>query len=240
MPTIKISFILVLLTINNGLAETLHFSSQKNKTHLLELYSSQGCSSCPPAERWISGFSHDETLWSDIVPIVFHVDYWNDLGWRDPFSQAEFSKRQRHYQQRGHIRSVYTPGFILNGKEWRKGQVRYSEADPGIIKATLNKQILNVEFSSLKPLELNAVILGFALKTNISRGENINLKVSEDFVALSHQTKLSHTGKWQINLNNVAHHRADRYALAIWLTEVDNPTPIQATGVWLTNKPYIQ
>ena len=66
----------------------VQFSSLPQQTTMIELYSSQGCSSCPPAERWISEFIDDDDLWKRTVPIVFHVDYWNDLGWIDPFSNA--------------------------------------------------------------------------------------------------------------------------------------------------------
>ena len=59
----------------------VQFSSLPQQTTMIELYSSQGCSSCPPAERWISKYIDDDNLWKKIVPIVFHVDYWNDLGW---------------------------------------------------------------------------------------------------------------------------------------------------------------
>ena len=61
------------------------------KVALLEVYSSEGCSSCPPAEEWVSRLSHRSGLWSEFVPVVFHVDYWDSLGWKDALAERQFS-----------------------------------------------------------------------------------------------------------------------------------------------------
>lgn len=87
---------------------------------LLELYTSEGCSSCPPADRWIAelptrGFGPER-----VVPLAFHVDYWNYIGWTDRFSQAAFTQRQREFARRNGMRTVYTPGFVLSGREYRR------------------------------------------------------------------------------------------------------------------------
>jgi len=105
--------ILILFSSFSVSAES--FQSTTDHTSLIELYSSQGCSSCPPAERWVSNLLNHEKLWIDFVPIVFHVDYWNQLGWHDPFSKPAYSERQLNYYQQRSISSVYTPGVILNG-----------------------------------------------------------------------------------------------------------------------------
>ena len=89
---------------------------------LLELYTSEGCSSCPPADEWLSKF-HSNGLYPDrVVPLALHVDYWNYLGWKDPFSQKIFSDRQHQMARIHRARTVYTPQFLLNGQEllrWR-------------------------------------------------------------------------------------------------------------------------
>src|ERR1017187_258248 len=75
-------------------AEPLRFASGPAHVALVELYTSEGCSSCPPAERWLAARRDDPGLWRDFVPIAFHVDYWNQLGWPDRFSTREFTQRQ--------------------------------------------------------------------------------------------------------------------------------------------------
>lgn len=87
---------------------------------LLELYTSEGCNSCPPADRWLAelpakGFGQDR-----VVPLAFHVDYWNDLGWVDPFAQHAFTRRQREFARRTGAATVYTPELILSGREYRR------------------------------------------------------------------------------------------------------------------------
>lgn len=84
-------------------------------TTVVELYTSEGCSSCPPADRWLS------TLRSrpDVVALAFHVNYWDQLGWPDRFASAAFTERQRQLMQASGSRYVYTPQVIANGQDWR-------------------------------------------------------------------------------------------------------------------------
>src|SRR5262245_15218825 len=95
------------------------FQSPDRQTALLELYTSEGCSSCPSAETWLSRLKDSPGLWKDYVPVALHVDYWDYLGWRDRWGSKAFSDRQRTYAQLWQSDSIYTPGFVLNGKEWR-------------------------------------------------------------------------------------------------------------------------
>ncbi len=94
--------------------------SSARRVAVIELYTSEGCNSCPPADRWISslparGFNTDR-----VVPVAFHVDYWDYLGWRDRFAQASFGARQRAQADRGGARFVYTPQLLLNGSDFRQ------------------------------------------------------------------------------------------------------------------------
>lgn len=85
----------------------------------VELYTSEGCSSCPPADRWWSAQADEQRLW-----LAFHVDYWDDLGWRDPYSDPRFGERQRRISARTSPNRVYTPEVAVEGKEyraWRQG-----------------------------------------------------------------------------------------------------------------------
>ena len=83
---------------------------------VLELFTSQGCSSCPPAEAVLRKLSTDEHHASDIIPLAFHVDYWNDLGWEDPFSSPEWTDRQNEYRAVMGGATLYTPQIIIQGQ----------------------------------------------------------------------------------------------------------------------------
>jgi hypothetical protein len=88
---------------------------------LLELYTSEGCDSCPPADRWVSALRQRGLAPDRVVTLGFHVDYWNSLGWIDPFAKADHVRRQREASQRNGRRFVYTPQLLLNGREYPRG-----------------------------------------------------------------------------------------------------------------------
>jgi hypothetical protein len=93
--------------------------SAAHRVPLLELYTSEGCDSCPPADRWVSSLPAHGYGTDRLVVLAFHVDYWDRFGWPDRFSQGRFSERQRVLNNRIGSRVVYTPQIILNGRDYR-------------------------------------------------------------------------------------------------------------------------
>jgi hypothetical protein len=94
--------------------------SGDRKAALVELYTSEGCSSCPPADQWLGALVPGKFTLAQVVPLALHVDYWNYLGWSDPFSDPRFSARQRSLARINATRTVYTPGVVVNGAEYRQ------------------------------------------------------------------------------------------------------------------------
>jgi hypothetical protein len=92
-------------------------SSPTVKARVIELYTSQGCSSCPPADRWLRGIAAQPASHA-VVPLSMHVKYWDYIGWKDPYAQEAFTQRQRWLAQVNLNRTVYTPGVFLDGSEW--------------------------------------------------------------------------------------------------------------------------
>src|SRR6185295_6618005 len=81
---------------------------------VIELFTSQGCSSCPAAEQLLAKIAHDGSVGGrPVVPLAFHVDYWDDLGWADPFALPAWTERQHEYARTLHDRSVYTPELVV-------------------------------------------------------------------------------------------------------------------------------
>jgi hypothetical protein len=88
-------------------------TSPAHTVALVELYTSQGCSSCPPADRWLSRIGATDRA----IPLALHVGYWDYIGWKDPFAKREFNDRQRRLAQVNGSRSVYTPGVFVGARE---------------------------------------------------------------------------------------------------------------------------
>ena len=82
---------------------------------VIELFTSEGCSSCPPADELVAKIQK-ESKDKPVYILAYHVDYWNHLGWKDQFSSANFSKRQSEYAKYLHLQSVYTPQIVVNGR----------------------------------------------------------------------------------------------------------------------------
>jgi len=92
--------------------------SPAHRVALVELYSSEGCNSCPPADRWLSQWK-DSGAAQSIVPLALHVDYWNGLGWTDRFSQHRFTERQQTLTDLAGGHTIYTPEIFVSGRELR-------------------------------------------------------------------------------------------------------------------------
>ena len=230
------------------------FESKGQPPLLVELYTSEGCSSCPPADKKAGQLLNRQDLWTGIVPVVFHVDYWDYLGWKDKFAQPAFSARQRQLKSSGQLRAVYTPGWVVDGKEWRgffrgKAIPEVTVRDGGQLTVEREGRRLNVDYlpvnSTGKPLVVHMTVMGFDYITEVQRGENRGLNLSHEFVVLNKQLlkQVSRQGsesankkQWQFNLPEALFSGADqnrRKALALWISEVGSSQPLQVVGGWL-------
>lgn len=230
--------LLALLQVASLPAAPLQLDSGSRQVTLLELYTSQGCSSCPPAERWLNRLVDDDELWKDIVPVAFHVDYWDYIGWQDAFAVPAHGERQRDYARTGRSSTVYTPGFFANGREWRGWTFglgpRRSDREPGRLVAAIDAGRLRATFPGTDGLlELHVALLGFGIETAVERGENRGRTLPQEFVVLQHAVHVSDSGQWQVELPAAGAGQAQRYGIALWISTPDSPAPLQATGGWL-------
>jgi hypothetical protein len=223
-------------------SEPQTFESSDTQSTLIELFTSEGCSSCPPAEKWMSALKSNQDLWKKMIPVAFHVDYWNHLGWRDRFAKPEFTSRQQRYAARWGGDSVYTPGFVVNGKEWRwfgGDAIPTTSAKVGVLRVSLSPDgKLSASFipetTQPRALALNVALLGNDLESDVKRGENIGRKLRHDFAVLGFAeiAMMREANHWTGSVTLPKQSGDDKpSALAAWITE--NATPIQATGGWL-------
>jgi hypothetical protein len=229
--------VLVSATVQGG---EVVFESKPVQTHLLELFTSEGCSSCRPAEAWLSNLKNEPRLWQDFVPVAFHVDYWDHLGWRDPFASKMWTERQADYSTRWKSESVYTPAFALDGVSWHNSAIPpAATATPGVLKITINEERVTAVFlPAIKPArqyEIHVARLGFALGMDVTAGENNGRKLVHDFVVLGLTNETMKSGRRELKLpaDSSKLGANSRSAIAAWVTQVGQIEPIQAVGGWL-------
>jgi len=250
MPTMRITLLSLITAVGlhtNAQTQPLVFQSDATQTGLLELFTSEGCSSCPPAETWLSSLKDSPGLWKEFVPLAFHVDYWDHLGWRDPWSSNEYSDRQRAYAEAWSRPSVYTPGFVLNGQEWPNWsglQARLKAARPQAAKLKVSSSDRNrweIRFMPLAPIqpayEAHAALLASGLTSDVKAGENQGRRLSHDFVVtalVKSQLRTDRDTAWgQLVVNKAAKGTRGQLALAVWVTRPGSTEALQAVGGWL-------
>ena len=228
------SLMAVLLTVVLGGSAVAQGSGPANpRVALLELYTSEGCSSCPPADRWVSSLRRPTLNPDQLVVLAFHVDYWNDLGWRDRFSQHSFTERQQALVSANGLRTAYTPQLVLNGRDFRgyggiEKQIARLHSEPAAVRLRLETKQRGTSLritavaESEQPLDpdssLYVAIYENNLETTVENGENRGRRLRHDFVvrtlfrpipitagkATRWEQKLSLPADWKINDLGVA------------------------------------
>ncbi|WP_169565699.1 DUF1223 domain-containing protein [Neptunomonas japonica] len=208
---------------------------------LIELYTSEGCSSCPPADRNLNTLLNDPELWSKRLPVAFHVDYWDYIGWKDTYAQPLFTERQYRLKKSGAINSIYTPGWVVDGKEWRGFFLGQKLPDTPTrkgghltVNVDDNQQVsINYQGDQSAPTDLTAhlVLMTFDQRSNVTSGENKGKNMLHNFVAVQKEHVQLPAQNVDIPLSKLD--TSQRQALVVWLTSADNSQPLQATGGWL-------
>jgi len=230
-------FYFVCMALSAPFAHAEHFTSGPDQAALIELYTSEGCSSCPPAESRMNSFSDHHGLWKEFVPVAFHVDYWNYLGWPDRFSMPEFTARQRNYSRAWKADTIYTPCFVRNGKTDRHPKLSDGPAKPGILKAVITDGKIDVHFSPEDETSENLIVWAAPLTgkvtTDVKRGENRGRILEHCFVALNLQKTPMKASGGTFTASLPLDRTGKPKAISIWISRADSLEPIQATGGWL-------
>jgi len=183
--------------INSG-SKRHHLKKSYKSFALLELFTSEGCSSCPPADRLLPQLSSTD---ASIISLSFHVDYWDRYGWKDPFSNALFTGRQGEYAKQFKLQSIYTPQLIINGKYELVGSNKVS-AEKDISKSLKENAPLQLTIDDVKRendklsvschlegdfqnCHLLAAIVQKHAEVDVKAGENLGAKLSHTNVVRS-------------------------------------------------------
>jgi len=172
-------------------------------TALVELYTSEGCDSCPPADRWLSSLGARGYAPDRVVPIALHVDYWDYIGWKDPYAKQAFSARQRKMASLARAAMVYTPQVLLQGRDFRHWAAGAFEQEVAKINAQPAKARISLlldprrpgafeveaaaELLDSRPQADAALYLGAyenKLVSEVKAGENRGKSLAHDYVVL--------------------------------------------------------
>ncbi len=205
----------------------------KNKSSgfaVIELFTSQGCSSCPPADKILGQLA--EANDPNIFPLAFHVDYWNRLGWKDPFSSVDFSDRQRAYAGRFQANNVYTPQVVINGSTEAVGSnykkvttlidealAEKSCATLDIVSANVDGKNCSVSFTA-KSFPKNAVANIALVKksetTSIKRGENNGLTQKSHNIVIAFETIETVDGENSAKIALPANFKSSEFIIVVY------------------------
>jgi len=230
------------------MSQDIVFKNSSPASSLIELYSSEGCSSCPPAEEWLNSLKSAPELWKSIFPVAFHVDYWDGLGWPDRFASPEYTQRQRNYASALGQDSVYTPEFVLNGMEWRRSWLSWQEIPAmgvkkvGSLTVRSNDNQVSAVYAPdpsapAQPLTINVALLGFNVMTDVKSGENGGRKLEHDFVVLGFSSAALTSqadGNFQSTPVEIKSSTGDKPgAVVAWVSGNDGSI-LQVAGGWLS------
>lgn len=186
------------LAINNTSdGETVTVKSPANKVAVLELYTSEGCSSCPPADTFLNELKNSGISDNKIIPMAFHVTYWDYIGWKDRFASKRFDARQRDIARKARVNSVYTPQFVLDGKDFRNYS-RFNKSVDAIVdeKATVDLSLTveqkvdevhlrlssDISATGLGDVGIYYAVLEDNLSSDVDDGENEGVHLYHNYV----------------------------------------------------------
>lgn len=239
-PTLlKAALICATLGLSAGvIASQCMATSAATQTPLVELYTSEGCSSCPPADRWLSGLKRTPGT----VALAFHVDYWDTIGWQDRFAEPRNAKRQRHKVALSASRSVYTPQIMVNGRDtrtWRgKDPLAETPRGPALAQIQLSADPVaagyTVRVRAIAPADraTQVIIARYESEhqSTVEAGENRGATLDHDFVV---QDWESHPVPRNAPLSTEAHflHSGKPGGVVAFVEDVHNGEVLQALAL---------
>jgi len=166
----------ILLLAGALLSSTPNMTNHSISSVLVELFTSEGCSSCPPADRLLQQLDHSQPIaGAQIIVLSEHVDYWNSIGWKDPYSSSFFSDRQSAYASHLGLNSVYTPQMVVDGT------AEFVGSDTGLANHALEKARASVKIAvRLSSVSLDEGVLHARVETGPAHAKNADV-----FVALA-------------------------------------------------------
>ncbi len=242
-----------------------HAADPQQRGRLLELYTSQGCSSCPPADRWLRLIALQPST-NPVVPLSLHVSYWDYIGWKDPYADEAFTARQRWLATLNRNRTVYTPGVFLDGVEWpdwssaASQRARLRDGAGSLAAANLSIHVdypaegmkaaagpaVRIEASlresdwsrTGRRIALQVALTESGLGNDVTAGENRGVVLRHDHVVRRWLPRVDIVGGEIATTGLVIDEqdwRSDRFAVSAFVQDLDSGAVLQATRLNLAS-----
>jgi len=188
--------------LGENIGDVKTVKSPENRVALLELYTSEGCSSCPPADRFLSKLKKTGISSKRLIPMAFHITYWDYIGWQDRFAKKQYDQRQRDLAHKKRSTRVYTPQFILSGDDYRRyanfsKDVNNIIQQKAVVDLVLSSRVIagkegadilslklqsDISASNIKDVDLYFAVVENNLSSDIDAGENDGELLHHDYV----------------------------------------------------------
>ena len=205
-------------------------------TPVIELYTSEGCSSCPPADRWLSSLKASAASGQAVVQ-AFHVGYWDYIGWVDRFASPAYTARQRQIASWNHQSGIYTPQLVRNGQDWRDYSHALASAEPARARIAVQRSAEDAFEAQVTPADGVGAWAAYWTVTEhghnskVKAGENAGEFLQHDFVVRQYVAAGEYRGPSKLTLRAIAGQAGHPRQVNLVVFDPKSGKPLQALSV---------
>lgn len=217
-------------------AESCRAESAATLTPVIELYTSEGCSSCPPADRWLSTLKVPAASGQAVVQ-AFHVGYWDYIGWVDRFAAPAHTMRQRQIASQNRLGNIYTPQLVRNGLDWRDDGRVLASHEPARARIALHRAAGDAFEATVTPADASAAWAAYWTVTEdghnskVKAGENAGAFLQHDFVVRQYVPAGEYRGPSRLLLRAIPGEPGHGRRVNLVVFEPRTGKPLQALGL---------
>lgn len=238
-PLKALSVLACTSVISTAIAQTCTAKSGDKITPVIELYTSEGCSSCPPADKWLSTLKDASSANPNApAPVVqaFHVNYWDYIGWTDRFAAPAHTARQRQVSAWQKSNSIYTPQMVGNGRDLRNWNRWNAESDVASVAISLKQEaggVFSAQVQATPSMAWSAywTVTEDGHSSKVKAGENSGEFLKHDFVVRQYQAAGDHTGNSKLVLQTGAKDAAHLRRVNLIIFNPQTGKPLQALSL---------
>jgi hypothetical protein len=207
--------------------------SASTLTPVIELYTSEGCSSCPPADQWVSTLKTANAK-GQVVAQAFHVNYWDYIGWTDRFAAPAYTTRQKQISSANKLDGIYTPQLVKNGVTTRGFSSNITSTEPARAQIALAQTAAESFEATVTPTDAQTAWSAYFTVTEhghvsrVTAGENKGETLAHDFVVRQYVQLGSYTGAQKLKLSTLGVNDKNPRQINLVVTDSKTGKPLQA------------